>query len=93
MVKRPEEYRWSSYHANAWADACEIVTPHRETLRLGDTISERNFRYRDLFKYSLSNEDLHSFRKAAYYCIPIGSDKFCKQIEDKIACKTANIDG
>jgi putative transposase len=34
MVKSPEEYRWSSYGANAWGYSCWL-TPHNEYLMLG----------------------------------------------------------
>jgi putative transposase len=33
MVKRPEEYRWSSYNANAWEDS-SWLKPHTEYERL-----------------------------------------------------------
>ena len=34
MVRRPEEYRRSSYGANAWGDYCWL-SPHPEYQRLG----------------------------------------------------------
>lgn len=34
MVKRPEEYRWSSYGVNAWADV-SWLSAHDEYKRLG----------------------------------------------------------
>ena len=42
IVKRPEEYKWSSYGVNAWGDDSWLV-PHEEYLRLGKTTDERCF--------------------------------------------------
>lgn len=81
MVKRPEEYQWSSYHCNAWGDNFTWITPHEEYSRLGTDTGQRCRAYRDLFKTQLSEEDLHAFRKAAHYSVPIGTDRFVEQIE------------
>ncbi len=67
MVHRPEEYRWSSYGVNGWGDS-SWLTPHEEYLRLGATTDERSYAYRKLFKYQLSEENLHLIHKAAHYC-------------------------
>lgn len=82
MVKRPEEYRWSSYGINAWGDR-SWLTPHAEYQRLGRTTPERGQAYRELFKTQLSEEDLHLVRKAAHYCQPVGDDRFRQQIETR----------
>jgi putative transposase len=87
MVKRPEEYKWSSYHHNAWGDESPILTPHDEFTKLGENAIERCHAYRELFKASLSEEDLHAFRKAAHYSMPVGTDRFHEQIETKIGGK------
>jgi len=84
MVKRPEEYRWSSYHANAWGDDSMIVCPHSEYVALAGDEKSRCYHYRELFKVNLSEEDLHVFRRSAHYSIPVGSDRFVQQIEKKI---------
>jgi putative transposase len=86
MVKRPEEYKWSSYGVNAWGDKSNI-SPHYEYLQLGKTDEERCEVYRDLFKHQLSEEDLHTIRKAAHYCQPIGDDRFKEFIEQKYNIK------
>jgi putative transposase len=82
MVRRPEEYRWSSYGINAWGDR-SWLTPHEEYRRLGRTGTERGYAYRELFKTQLSEEDLHLVRKAAHYCQPVGDDRFRQQIETR----------
>ena len=82
MVKRPEEYKWSSYEANAWGDTTWL-TPHQGYLDLGQTQQSRCHAYRELFKVPLSEQDIHLIRKAAHYCQPVGEDYFRAQIEQK----------
>lgn len=90
MVSRPEEYRWSSYGVNAWSDD-GWITPHEEYLGLGDNPKEREHAYRELFRYQLSEQDLHLIRKAAHYCQPIGDDRFKTQIESKYGIILGNM--
>jgi len=82
MVKRPEEYRWSSYRLNAWGDP-GWLTQHTEYRRLGGTSDARRRAYRDLLKERLDDGDLHLLRKAAHYCQPVADDRFRRQIEKK----------
>ena len=82
MVKRPEEYQWSSYGVNAWGDNYWLV-PHAEYLSLGKTTEERCYAYRELFKVQLSEENLHLIRQSAHYSQPIGDDRFREQIEKR----------
>lgn len=84
MVNRPEEYRWSSYHANAWGDAMEWMTPHAEYLTLGATVDARCLNYRALFGGYFEAADLNAIRLAAHYCQPLGDDRFRSQIEEKL---------
>ena len=66
MVARPEEYRWSSYGANAWGDSTWL-RPNAQYRGLGVTTSERAHAYRALFRTHVPDEDLHLIRKAAHY--------------------------
>ena len=86
MVKRPEEYRWSSYGVNAKGDH-GWLNPHPEYIRLGSTTAERAKAYRNLFNRKLINDDLHLIRKAAHYCQPIGDNHFRQQIEQKYSIR------
>jgi len=81
MVGRPEEYRWSRYRANAWGDCVDCLTPHPEYLALAADVETQCCRYHELFATHLSDDDLHSIRKSAHYCQPLGSDRFRLQIE------------
>jgi putative transposase len=90
MVNRPEEYRWSSYRANAWGDH-SWIEPHLEYIALGSSLEERCECYRGLFASELSEQDLHLIRKAAHYCQPAGDDRFKAQIEAKYGIKLGQI--
>lgn len=91
MVKRPEEYHWSSYGVNGWGDE-SWITPHREYLRLGSDRQERVRAYRELFRYQLSEEDLHLVRKAAHYCQPVGDERFRARIESRYGLKLGQME-
>ena len=56
MVKRPEEYCWSSYGINGWGDASSLM-PHIKPLNLSKSDKERAKAYRELFRYQLSEQD------------------------------------
>jgi len=87
MVKRPEEYKWSSYRVNAWGENSEQVTPHYLYNALGSTFKARNYSYRELFKTNLDDKDIHVIRNAAHYCQPTGNDYFKESIERQIGRK------
>lgn len=82
MVRKPEEYRWSSYLSNAWNRSGWIM-PHEEYLRLGNTAQARCEAYRELFRYHIDNHDIHKIEEAAHYCHPVGDDRFKQAIEQQ----------
>lgn len=86
MVKRPEEYKWSSYLANAWGRTTSLV-PHDEYLKLGSDKEEICFAYREIFKHQLSEHDIHLIERASEYCCPVGDDRFVQQIEERYGIK------
>ena len=43
--------------------------------------------YRELFKYQLSEHDIHIIEKAEEYCQPVGDDRFKKELEEKYGVK------
>src|SRR5688572_11918489 len=49
LARRPDEYPWSSYAANAVGHAAALLSPHEEYVRLGRTAEERQAVYRELF--------------------------------------------
>jgi len=65
MVKRPEEYCWSSYRANALgSDSRPVLTPHQVYLELGPTRLARESAYRQLFRDPLPPQDIEAIRRS-----------------------------
>ena len=81
MVSRPEEYRWSSYHANGVGKRIDLCTPHEVYSRLGKTKPTRTRSYRELFKYHLDKDELAQVRNAINQAMALGSDRFKQEIE------------
>ena len=63
MVNRPQDYRWSSYHANAQGKIDRVLTPHAEYLRLARDDTDRREAYRALFKAHLEAETVEGFAR------------------------------
>lgn len=82
MVQQPEEYKWTSYHANAWGDE-SWITHHEEYLRLSNDSQNRCFMYRELFRNQINSDYLHKLRKAAHYCQPCGDSVFTGFIKER----------
>jgi len=82
MVGKPGQYRWSSSLVNAWGRESGLVF-HPEYLSLGATDESRCHAYRELFRYQLSEQDIHLIENASEYCHPVGDDRFRQQIEDR----------
>src|SRR5262249_18822371 len=51
MVRSPDEYPWSSYHANALGHPSLFLIPHPVFDALGDTLRQRSEAYRTLFRH------------------------------------------
>ena len=83
MVSSPEEYKWTSYHENAWGDTRNLLSPHEEYLGLGCDVKERCFYYRELFRNQMDHDDLFKVRKAVHYCQPTGDEFFAQMISEK----------
>ena len=65
IVARPEDYRWSSYRANAMgSDIGVTLTPHQTYLALARTAAARQSAYRRLFRQPLAQEELQAIRHA-----------------------------
>jgi len=80
MVVRPQDYRWTSYHANALGKVSRIIKPHEEYLRLGKEDEARQIAYRALFKAHLDEETVGQIRNATNGNYALGSERFQKEI-------------
>jgi len=90
MVRRPEDYSYSSHHANAHGKADPLLTPHRVYLDLmgegsdqtpyGQTVS-----YRTLFEEVLSRQELTNIRRGTEKGLGIGQADFLLKVA-KLHC-------
>jgi putative transposase len=81
MVAHPGAYRWSSYGRNAWGQGNDLVCSHEIYDALGASPAETQQRYRELFSSELSRKTAHEIRVAASFSMPLGNERFKKQIE------------
>lgn len=84
MVTHPRDYPWSSYAFNAMGETgpnADWLTPHKEYLRLGRSVADRNSAYRQLFRAAISNDDLKEIRECTHKGWALGGERFKEQIE------------
>lgn len=80
MVVKPQDYRWSSYHANGLGRASALVRPHDEYLRLGGDVAERQQAYRALFRAHVDESLTDEIRDATNGNFALGGERFQEQI-------------
>ena len=84
MVMKPQDYRWSSYHANGLGKPNALITPHDQYVRLARTDGERREAYRALFRAHVDEALTDEIRSATNGNYALGNSKFQKQIEKKL---------
>ena len=84
MVINPSDYPWSSYHYNAPGQLNELVVPHPEYLRLGESNEARQAAYRELFKHQLSENSITNIREATNKAWVLGDDRFKQRIQEQL---------
>ncbi len=80
MVVHPEEYRWSSYRANAQGEADRLIRPHELYLALGGDDAARQAAYRELFRSELEPGLVDSIRRATNGNFALGDERFAARI-------------
>ena len=81
MVHEPQEYRWSSYDANALGKANSLIKMNEEYRRLAIVESERLAVYAGLFEASLDEEVVGNIRSATNGNFVLGGERFKQEIE------------
>lgn len=81
LVKKPADYRWSSYTHNALGKTEEMICAHREYLKLGNNNKQRANAYRALFKQGLSDQTVELITESALKGWVLGDRKFARKIE------------
>ena len=80
MVMRPQDYRWTSYHANGLGKANALLTPQDEYRRLGKTDGERREAYRLLFRAHVDEALVDEIRSATNGNFALGGKRFQSRI-------------
>ena len=81
MVTKPQDYRWSTYHANGLGKSNTLITPHDEYRRLGRADEERREAYRALVRAHVDAALVDEIRSATNGNYALGNKRFQKQIE------------
>lgn len=81
MAQGPEDYRWSSYRANALGEADARLTRNAEYVALGKNEDERLAAYRALFATQLDTESVAELRSAVNREGITGESRFTFEIE------------
>ena len=84
MVGHPGECRWSSFQHNAWGRLDDLVRPHAVYNALDANPLLGQQRYRELFSCQLPQETVHNIRVASDFSMPLGNERFKKQIESAL---------
>ncbi|MDH5649221.1 MAG: transposase [Gammaproteobacteria bacterium] len=88
MVEAPQDYRWSSYHANGLGKSTQLWTPHAVYLNLGADTAERTHAYRALFRGHIDTETLQRVRQATQQGMVLGNERFRREIEQLTGRRT-----
>lgn len=88
MVRHPASYRWSSYRANARAEASAFITPHPIYQRLGADPAHRQHAYRELFRDALEPGLVDQIRQATNGNFVLGGSDFARQIGAALGRRT-----
>ena len=84
MVNQPQDYRWSSYHANGLGKLSNLIVPHDEYQRLALDQNGRLEAYRGLFKAHLDEEVVGQIRNATNGNFALGNERFQREIESAL---------
>jgi putative transposase len=84
LARRPDEYRWSSYAANAKGEGSSLIKPHEEYVALGRDAHERQAVYRELFGSLLTAGQLDEIRSATNGGYALGSPAFKRTVSKAV---------
>jgi putative transposase len=84
MVTCPEDYPWSSFHANALGVTDPLIHFHHEYLAIDANAAQRLEAYRALFKTALSDDQLLDIRAHLQQQRALGASRFQEAIEAEL---------
>ncbi len=91
MVTHPANYRWSSFRTNAYGESNPLTTPHAVYLAQHHDQDDRQKHYQSLFEGQIDSKDIQTIRNAAQLSMPVGNDRFKKQIETALGYAIGHI--
>jgi putative transposase len=80
MTSHPRQYRWSSYRINAEGKASNLIEPHDQFARLGNSPEARRQAYRALFRDTLDEAVVNEIRAATNGGFVLGAARFQAKI-------------
>ena len=84
IADTPDDYRWSSYHANALGRGDAWLTPHSLYNALGHSPAARQSAYRELFRIPLTVETASEIRLSAHQGVVLGSEVFRERMAQSL---------
>jgi putative transposase len=88
MVKRPEEWKWSSYACNGYGEDNPLIKPHSLYLAIHKDKATRVNYYREGFRQVLNTSLIDDLRAAVQTGTPLGNNKFKEEVEQLLGVKT-----
>lgn len=80
IAKHPRDYPWSSYRNNAEGKRSELISPHEQYMRLGQSDLARREAYRSLFKAHIDPEIQNDIRRSTNGNYALGGERFQEEI-------------
>ncbi|MFN5993658.1 MAG: transposase [Betaproteobacteria bacterium] len=80
IVSKPNDCRWSRYHANGHGKVNTIITPHEQYTRLAQSDANRRQAYRALLRTHIDEALTQEIRDATNGNFALGGKKFQAQI-------------
>jgi len=87
MVKRPQDYPWSSHGSNAYGRSLPWLRPHPTYLELGSTCDRRCRAYRALFATRTSPRANQQIRDALNKGLAVGDEASKQALESEFGCR------
>lgn len=84
MVRKPQDYQWSSFAGNALGLRDPLITPHETWLSLAATQNDRQRAYKELFHTALNQQTVDEIRLAQSKGLPTGTSAFKRRVEEAL---------
>jgi putative transposase len=89
LVKKPGDYAWSSYGANALGNDDPLVKPHPAYEKLGRSHKARQTAYAKGFATPPDEALLTRIREATNKAWVLGDSAFCQEVEQQLNRRTS----